>query len=329
MATSSAERDPDTLLPSEAFNALGQETRMQILRTLGDADEPMSFTELREEVGLRRGSQFNYHLEKLTGYFINKSDDGYALSPRGSQVYQAILSGAVTEDPTVELTELDEECYHCGTRMWIDYKDQMAFIYCPGCSGNYDVSKDVLVHRLGSDELAAKFAVSSSNSFPPTLVEGRSASEMRQAATGWFHLEMLSWGIDLCPGCSAPLDPSVVVCESHDVMEERCQECGNLQATMLSTVCTKCNYSKEGLFSYHLFSNTAMLDFITDHELNPIAPGSPERFWSHFTPYAEEIISVEPFEARFTFTIDDDAITLTVGEDLSVVDATRHDAPNA
>jgi hypothetical protein len=32
----------------------------------------------------------------------------------------------------------------------------------------------------------------------------------------------------------------------------------------------------------------------------------------------EDVISVDPFEARFTFTIDGDAITLTVDEDLTV-----------
>ncbi len=34
---------------------------------------------------------------------------------------------------------------------------------------------------------------------------------------------------------------------------------------------------------------------------------------------------MEPFEARFAFTIGDDALTMTVDEDLTVVESTRHD----
>ncbi|MDY6764216.1 MAG: hypothetical protein SV377_00765 [Halobacteria archaeon] len=92
---------------------------------------------------------------------------------------------------------------------------------------------------------------------------------------------------------------------------------------MLETTCTNCNYSKSGLFSYRLFCDRAMLDFITDHGLNPVAPTSPEAFWGYFTPYNEEITSTDPFEARFTFTIDGDSITLTVNDDLDVVDVER------
>jgi len=39
--------------------------------------------------------------------------------------------------------------------------------------------------------------------------------------------------------------------------------------------------------------------------------------------YEETVVSREPFEARFTFTVDGDAITLTVGDDLSVVDVSE------
>ena len=39
--------------------------------------------------------------------------------------------------------------------------------------------------------------------------------------------------------------------------------------------------------------------------------------------YDEEVRSVDPFEARFTFTAGDEALTLTVDDDLSVVDAIR------
>lgn len=310
--------------PSEAFSTLGNETRMEILQALGEADEPLSFSTLRKRLGRPASSQFNYHLNKLVGHFVRQTDDGYELRGPGERVIQAVLSGAVTESPTVDPTELDEQCYHCGSRIWTDYQDGRGFIYCPNCSGNYEIPEDILVERLGEDQ-AAEFGVKSTHVFPPALVKGRSASEMRRVEAARFQLDIASWGIDLCPRCCASLEPSVAVCDIHDTSEGLCAECGNLQATMFETSCTNCTYSKSGLFSYRLLSHTAMLDFITDHGLNPVAPEAPEEFWGYFTPYEEDIASVEPFEARFTFTIDQDAITLTVDDDLSVVSVTRYE----
>jgi len=48
--------DPDgtsTLPPDDAFAVLGNETRMEILRALGDADGPLPFSELHDRVGTR------------------------------------------------------------------------------------------------------------------------------------------------------------------------------------------------------------------------------------------------------------------------------------
>ncbi|MDY6764215.1 MAG: helix-turn-helix domain-containing protein, partial [Halobacteria archaeon] len=103
-----------TMSPDEAFNTLGNETRMEILQTLAEADEPLMFRELRKRVGLDDPGNFNYHLNKLKGQFVRKTDGGYKLTQSGNHVYQAILSGTVTQTPTVEPTELDERCYHCG-----------------------------------------------------------------------------------------------------------------------------------------------------------------------------------------------------------------------
>ncbi|MFB6206666.1 MAG: ArsR/SmtB family transcription factor, partial [Haloglomus sp.] len=89
--------EPTALSPDEAFGVLGNETRIQILQTLGEADGPLSFTELRDRVGIRQGSQFNYHLDKLVGHFVRKTDDGYELRLAGRRVIYAVLSEAVTE----------------------------------------------------------------------------------------------------------------------------------------------------------------------------------------------------------------------------------------
>lgn len=110
------------LPPDDAFGVLGNETRIEILQTLGEADEALSFTELRDRVGIRQGGQFNYHLEKVVGHFVGKTEEGYILRQPGRRVVQAVLSGAVTDEPDLDYTEIDEECWWCGAPIVVRYQ---------------------------------------------------------------------------------------------------------------------------------------------------------------------------------------------------------------
>lgn len=64
------------LSPDDAFGLLGNETRLAILQALGDAADPLSFSELRDRVWVSDSGQFNYHLDQLTGPFVGQTDEG-------------------------------------------------------------------------------------------------------------------------------------------------------------------------------------------------------------------------------------------------------------
>jgi hypothetical protein len=100
-----AESDNDEVR-TDALSVLGNETRIRILRTLADAAGPLTFTELREAVGIRDTGKFNYHLTKLCEYFVTETQDGYELGHAGSRVVAA-SQAAVTAVPT-------DECPVCG-----------------------------------------------------------------------------------------------------------------------------------------------------------------------------------------------------------------------
>jgi len=53
MTTDADGSESSTLSPDDAFRVLGNETRMEILRALGDADGPLPFSELHDRVGTR------------------------------------------------------------------------------------------------------------------------------------------------------------------------------------------------------------------------------------------------------------------------------------
>ncbi|MFC6731394.1 DUF7351 domain-containing protein [Haladaptatus sp. GCM10025893] len=120
--------------PDEAFALLGNETRVAILRELADAsDTPLSFSALRERVGMRDSGQFNYHLGKLTGIFIDKVDAGYRLRYAGAHVMGAILAGAYEQAGTVGPFSLDDPCPVCGGTLEFSYEDERALVVCADC----------------------------------------------------------------------------------------------------------------------------------------------------------------------------------------------------
>jgi hypothetical protein len=97
--------------PTDPLTALGHELRIEILRELAAADEPLPFSTLRERVGERDTGRFNYHLTELCRYFVRDTADGYELGPAGSRVID--LAGAVG-DGGVAAPAGDETCPVCG-----------------------------------------------------------------------------------------------------------------------------------------------------------------------------------------------------------------------
>lgn len=74
------------------FDLLGDETRLRIVRALAAADpEPRRFSDLRARVGTADTGRFNYHLNRLRGDLVEKTDEGYVLTPAGRR-----LAGVVT-----------------------------------------------------------------------------------------------------------------------------------------------------------------------------------------------------------------------------------------
>jgi DNA-binding transcriptional ArsR family regulator len=64
-----------SLFPDEAFAALGNEIRMEMLRALGDADGTLSFSELYDRLDAGDSGQFTNRLDKLLAHYVRKTDE--------------------------------------------------------------------------------------------------------------------------------------------------------------------------------------------------------------------------------------------------------------
>lgn len=303
------------MAPDDAFGALGNETRVDILRVLGEAEEPLSFSTLRDRVGVRDSGRFNYHLDELVGHFVAKTEAGYWLRQAGRRVVEAVLSGTVTDDPIIDPTEIDQPCPHCGAPTVVSYRGEWVGYACTECDGAVapegapsTVPAEVEQGYLGGYML------------PPAGVESRSVSEVLATARRWSMTENLALGQGFCPRCSAPVEHSIEVCEEHDGSDGPCAACGLRHAVLAETHCANCTYGMRATFVLQFLSRTPVLSFLTDHGYNPHDPSAELR--RAIGTHDVTVESTDPFEGQFELTLDDDTLRFSV-EGTTITDTSR------
>lgn len=316
MATDIESDEPAPLSPEEAFAVLGDETRLQILQTLGAADESLAFSELFNRIDYDDSSNFGYHLDKLVDHFVRKTDDGYALQQAGRRVVEAILSGAVTDNPVLEPTTVDKPCAVCSAPVEVAFHQERVTLHCTECAGLVNES------HIEGDRFT-EFGNHGYIPLPPAGVHGRTATEVLYAAELWVVTEMRAAARGVCPRCSATVEHSISTCDTHDTTDGRCRECGHRFEATVSTDCTNCLFGVKAGIAAHLAVHPELMGFMIEHGIDPV---SPEGFDFPYTAVEETVLSSRPFEGRYTFTADDDTLSLTVDRDLSVVMVTRGEA---
>jgi len=313
--TGTGEGGAAMLSPEEAFSVLGSKARLEILRTLGEADKPLAYSELFERTEYDDPGNFSYHLNKLVGHFVAKTDAGYVLRRPGERVMEAVLSGAVTTDPVRELTRTDKLCPFCSATIEVGYEHERVTMHCPECSGLFEreESEDRRFSEQGNLGIRP---------LPPAGVRGRTAGQMHEVSEIWAATTMQAISRGVCPRCSGRVERVVQVCESHDASDGLCDQCGLRLAATAAAVCTDCIFEMEAPVAGHLSVHPETMAFMIDHGIDPVAPEG-------FLPFAavdEEVYSREPFEARYTFTADGETLTLVVDEALDVMEVTKDQA---
>jgi DNA-binding transcriptional ArsR family regulator len=99
----------ESLTAEDAFALIGNETRAEILRVLGqDAHSAFSFSELRSRLNPDiDSSQFNYHLRQFVGHFVEQTNDGYQVRPRGRTLYRMIRAGTFTRHKSFDHLDIE------------------------------------------------------------------------------------------------------------------------------------------------------------------------------------------------------------------------------
>jgi DNA-binding transcriptional ArsR family regulator len=313
MTSDSHAADATALSPDEAFAVLGNETRIQVLRTLGLADGPMAFSELYERVGMRDSGNFNYHLEKLAGHFVRKTDDGYALRQAGQRVVESVLSGTVTEAPVLEPTAVDVPCIYCGAGTEVSYREERLLWRCTDCPGSFS----------GLDATTEAFGTLPTGTIdlaylPSAGVQDRTPREMLEASDTWSAAERVALANGVCPRCSATVEDSLTVCEDHDDGGDVCEACHTRLGVSVRSRCTNCTHAKGGTLVLHLLADPTFRSVFDSRGVDVIS--TPFDEMSAFVVDDQEVTGTDPFRARITYSLDGEEITLTVDDDLTVSD---------
>ncbi len=126
----------DTTDPATAFSTLSDPTRVDIIRELSSAQRESpgnpvrSFAELRKGVGVRDSGRFLYHLKKLRGHFVEKTENGYRLNYAGMEMASSIVAGTYTDRRTLGPVELDSTCIDCDGAAIGRYEDGILSVVC-------------------------------------------------------------------------------------------------------------------------------------------------------------------------------------------------------
>ncbi|MDJ1431096.1 winged helix-turn-helix domain-containing protein [Halostagnicola sp. A-GB9-2] len=296
--------------PTDPFKPLGNETRLEILRTLYDHRQTVSVTSdqlpystLRERVGVEDKGNFNYHLRQLREQFIEEGPDGYRLTFAGFEIAKVIDMDAWRSHEERGPVSLANGYGGDGAE-----EAGMVGVVSGETDSNHDTSltavyeDSVVKIRRGEATLFA-------HAVRPAGAAGREMSALLEvASTLWRHtIEQILEGI--CPYCHTTVERSLTI-ESDGPWEysfaANCPECGSLGGSHVGTA---------------LLNHPAVVSFYWDHGIDV----RDRRFWE-FSFIGDEAVTVldeEPLELRIDLELDGDQLAVVIDDDVCVVDTDR------
>jgi DNA-directed RNA polymerase subunit RPC12/RpoP len=203
--------------PEDTFSLISTETRVEIVRALGDArgdsEAPpvVPFADLRAGLpGRMDSSKFNYHLQQLVGHFVEDVEDGYRLRPEGWTLYRTLEAGTLDYRQSFEHIDAGFACFFCNTDVEAAYTDGEFRVDCPGCGYQYDSTTRVPAAAVDDDTLLSQI-------------------------DRYNRHKRLAFVTGVCPTCAAGVESGVLAPEDAPFDEARrtvyvhygCDRCGN------------------------------------------------------------------------------------------------------
>lgn len=281
----------ERLSPAEAFEILGDDVRLAILQALKDEEGPVTFSELRERTGVEDSGRFNYHLDRLRGHFIRRTDDGYELRFQGERVVETVLSGTFTDTATVGPFAVAGSCYDCGGALEGVYDDERVTISCVDCE------EQIL-----------------SIDYPPSALQGRDTEELMAAYSRWSWARVALSADGVCPACGGRTERHLYEPSDDlpfDVLPAfECAVCTNRAATSFAALALR---------------SRVVQSFYADHGVDV----DDHPYWDIEPCVTGEYTTVDsrdPVDVEVAFPAGEEVLRVRLDDDLQVVRTVRESA---
>ncbi|MFC7131679.1 MULTISPECIES: winged helix-turn-helix domain-containing protein [Salinibaculum] len=285
----SSERIVDSLDPADAFAALSDPKRVDILEALWRADDQTAtFSELREAADIRDSGQFNYHLTKLADRFVRKGEDGYRLTLAGRHVVGSLLVGAYTTSEGMEPVPLDDPCPFCGGTWTFHYEDERVRIDCEECGLGIDL--DV----------------------PPGVFAGYDREAAPDVAKRYVRLQLRTASHGFCPLCEYRIEPRVVEPEDTGFAD--------VEFPLVHYTCERCGEEVIAEVGTALVEHPSVVAFFYDHGVD-VEAAPLSQFVA--TDDRSEVRRRDPLEVAVSFECEDETLTVVVDEQFRVLSTDR------
>ncbi len=277
----------------DAITSLGNSQRLQILLALGEVEREhherrhtKTFTELYEAVDIDSSSQFSYHLNQLVGQFVSETPDGYRLTYSGTKIVRVIRSGVYESTSAFDDREISGACLFCDETTLLATLDVDQFrIRCTSCD-----------------------AILITDFCPQSQTRDRTTTEIIESYCYriWSMYIQLRGGI--CPECFGPVD-TVVDQYEHDESVQY----------IYNSSCRECQFLVSMPIEVPVAFHPAVLSLFWEHGISVLDVPLWE-LYEYITSdvIVMEIVSDEPFEARFTVTLNDESLTLRMDDTVTV-----------
>lgn len=306
----------EDLSTERTFNILSSEIRLSILRALWESsDDSISFSEIQRSPYVETDN-LDYHLRQLVGHFVRRGDDGYSLTYAGEQVMRVMLTGVLTEAPTMERREIDSRCPFCGSTVELQYVDEQLTARCTSCPGvTNEISPEGTFLQYG---------------YPPSGLENRSPDDLLEAAHVLYDSKITPMMNGVCPECASTVSHSFDICDDHDDENDGlCTTCGTRFSVWTEYRCGHCDYSRRCPVWFKVLVEPAVIAFC--HEEGNLIESIPfsKLTWRN-APYVRDIsttvVSGEPRRFRVDIPIEDSILSVTLDDSLRILSVNRSPA---